>query len=157
MHHDPSTNGEIRPARHRATSGFTLLELMIALVVISVLAAIAIPAYGDYLLRGRLAGGTALLKSTRQQLEQRYSDNRSYADAGGACAIAPFLDTDSTFGFACTVSAAGQQFVLTATGTGPTTGFTYSIDEAGVERTLAVRSGWTGASLPVNRFIVRKE
>ncbi len=152
-----STNSVSPLSRLRAVAGFTLLELMIVLVVISVLAAIAIPAYGDYLLRGRLAGGTALLKSTRQQLEQRYSDNRSYANAAGACTIAAFLDADSTFSYACTVTPDGQRFVLTATGNGPTGGFTYAIDEAGVERTLAVRSGWSSATLPVNRFIVRKE
>lgn len=147
-----------RRAPVRPAGGFTLLEIMITLVVISILAAIAIPSYSDYLLRGRLAGGTALLKSIRQQLEQRYSDNRSYANtAGTACSIAAFADADSRFTFACTLSNAGQRFVLTATGAGPTADFQYSIDEAGIESTVAVRSGWSSASLPVNRFIVRKE
>ena len=141
----------------REARGFTLLEIMITLVVISILAAIAIPSYSDYLLRGRLSGGTALLGSTRQQLEQRYSDDRSYANGGGACSIAAFADTDSGFSFTCTVSAGGQRFVLTATGAGPTAGFQYTIDEAGIETTVAVRSGWSSATLPVNRLIVRKE
>ncbi|MGE0801505.1 MAG: type IV pilin protein [Lautropia sp.] len=144
-------------ARSLRPRGFTLIEMMITLLVIAILAAVAFPAYSDYVTRGRLHAGVGLLKSTRERLELFYSDNRSYALAGGACGIASFADTDSRFSFACTVTAAGQRYTLTATGSGPTAGFQYAIDEAGIERTLAVRAGWSAAALPVNRFIVAKE
>ncbi len=143
--------------RARAAAGFTLVEVLITMLIVAILSAVALPSYSDYLTRGHLNAGAGLLKSTRERLEQRYSDERSYALAGGGCAIATFQDIQSGFSFSCTVSAAGQRFTLTATGAGPSAGFQYAIDEAGIERTLAVRAGWSGAALPVNRFILRKE
>lgn len=41
----------------RNTKGFTLIELMIAVAIVSILAAIAIPAYQNYLVRSRVTEG----------------------------------------------------------------------------------------------------
>ena len=139
------------------TAGFTLIELMIGVAVVALLAGIAVPHYGEYVLRGQLTAGTANLKEVRSRMEQRYADNRSYGLPGGtACAVADFTHPDNGFAYSCTLNNAGQGFVFTAGGTGRTAGFTYTIDEAGVERTTATKSGWTSVSLPVNRFIIRK-
>lgn len=134
-------------------AGFTLIELMIALAVVAILAGIAIPQYGELVLRSQLSTATGTLKEARARMEQRYADNRAYT---GGCAIPNFLHADSGFNFACVPANAGQSFVFTATGTGRAVGFVYTIDEAGVERTTGVRSGWTSTAPPVNRFIVRR-
>jgi len=150
-----------RPARSASRDlrprGFTLLEMLIVIAVIAITAAFAVPAYGDYILRGRLTAGVAVLKATRDRLEIAYSDNRSYARDDGSCAVAVFVDRDSQFSFACTLASSGQRFTLTATGTGGSSGFSYSMDEAGIERTLGVRAGWTSATLPASRFILKRE
>ena len=71
--------------------------------------------------------------------------------------MAAFSDPASHFSFTCTLASGGQGYTLTATGNNTTQGFQYTLSEAGVEQTLAVRAGWSSASLPVSRFIVAKE
>ncbi|HZH05298.1 MAG TPA: type IV pilin protein, partial [Lautropia sp.] len=122
------------------------------------LSAIAIPQYSDYVVRSRLTAAAGTLKEVRSSMEQRYADNRTYADsAGTACAIPNFVEADSGFSFTCVLTLASQGFTWTATGGGTTGNFSYSTNEAGIQTTHATRAGWTSASLPVNRLILRKE
>jgi type IV pilus assembly protein PilE len=138
-------------------SGFTLVELVVVVAIVGVIAAFAIPSWGDHVIRTSASAATGLLKELRSRMEQRYADNRSYASGGAtACAIPDFVDADSGFAFACTAATGGQAFTWTATGSGRGAGFVYRIDEAGMETTVSVRSGWTSASMPASRFIIKR-
>ena len=64
--------------------GFTLIELMIALAVAAILAAVAFPAYTDYVVRSKLTEAHTHLSDLRVKMEQRFQDARTYA--GGPCA-----------------------------------------------------------------------
>jgi type IV pilus assembly protein PilE len=66
--------------------GFTLLELMIVVTVITILAAIALPAYQDQLRKGRRAAAQAFLVDVASRQQQYLLDARGYALGGGAIA-----------------------------------------------------------------------
>jgi type IV pilus assembly protein PilA len=54
--------------------GFTLIELMIVVAIIGILAAIAIPAYQDYIARSQAAEGVELLGGTKVPMAEYFSD-----------------------------------------------------------------------------------
>lgn len=112
--------------------GFTLIELMIVVAIIGVLASIALPAYQDYVLRGKLAEAFSQLGSLRVRMEQYYQDNRTYGDPD--CSI-PDISGGQVkyFDYTCVSSNAGQNYIFTATGkaTEGTGGFVYTVDDAG--------------------------
>jgi len=124
-----------RMSPHGAVFGFTLIELVIAMAIVALLAAVAIPAYSDFTTRSKLAEGMGNLSNLRLQMEQYYQDNRSYRTATGACPIADFNGND--FAFTCSASTA-TTYTWTATslaglGAGH---YQYNIDQDGNRKTL---------------------
>jgi type IV pilus assembly protein PilE len=142
VNHSPSCSLSL-PPRHRVR-GFTLIEIMIVVVIIGVLSAIALPLYGDYVLRGRIPDATSNLSALSVKMEQAFQDNRSYL-IGADCAIKAVPTTDSkSFTFACKPRVAGttDTFLITATGTGTMSEFAYTIDERGTKGTPKAKTGW---------------
>ncbi len=145
-------------ARAGLQRGFTLIELMIAVAIVAILVAVALPSYRDYVLRGQLTDARNLLSATAARLEQFYQDNRHYGSSDSACGLA--MPTNANFTFTCNWGAGGapfgtnQAFVLQAQGTGGTAGFTFTINQRGEQRTTAVPAGWGTA--PVNCWVTRR-
>ena len=65
----------------RMRNGFTLIELMIVVTVLAIIAAVAFPSYGNYVLRAnRAVAKSAILRIAGQQ-ESFYTDRKQYATA----------------------------------------------------------------------------
>jgi type IV pilus assembly protein PilE len=135
----------------RRNAGFTLLELMIAVAVVGILAAVAYPSYTDHLRRGKVAEALAILADTRTKMEQFYLDNRTYVGADAAnmpCNASVINASAKHFTFSCSNLGAGT-YTLSAAGVAAQgmTGFTYSVDQANVRSTTITGvSGWTGST-----------
>jgi len=73
--------------------GFTLLEALVAMALIAILAAIAIPQYSAYTIRGQRGAAKAALQQAAQYLERNYTANGCYDfdTAANACAATAAL------------------------------------------------------------------
>lgn len=130
--------------RTRSARGFTLIEVMITVAIVAILAAIALPSYSDYLLRGRLVDATTALSAQRAKLEQYYQDNRTYLSVSSSSIVSPCATdvVSGTFTVSCSSSVTATSYVLTATGSGTTAGFVYTIDTNGNQATTGLPSKW---------------
>lgn len=123
----------------KAQNGFTLVEIMIVVAIVSILAAVALPAYTDYVVRGKIPDATSTLAAKRVQMEQFFQDNRQYT---GAPACNADTAASQYFDFSCAAQGTST-YILQAVGKGSMVGFTYTINEANVKATSAVPAGWT--------------
>jgi prepilin-type N-terminal cleavage/methylation domain-containing protein len=68
-----------RPINRNEAAGFTLVELMITLAILSIIATIAIPTYFSYIEESRLGAARANAESVRLALEDFFLENGTYA------------------------------------------------------------------------------
>lgn len=138
----------------RSFSGFSLIELMIALAIATLLAVFTIPTYRDHVMRSRIPEATSGLLLTGMRLEQYYQDHRSYANASASCGVT--LPQPEQFTFDCTVPLDGQSFLLTAVGraSGSMAGFGYTLDHLGTQRTTSLPDDWGNA--PANCWVEKR-
>ncbi len=80
---------ELQARRGHGRSGFTLLEVMIAVAIVGVLAAIAIPLLSSYQLRSKSAEAKTNLSAIRVLEEGFYSENQTYRSANAEPAAIP--------------------------------------------------------------------
>jgi type IV pilus assembly protein PilE len=146
----------------KTKKGFTLIELIIAIAVIAILLRVGLPAYTDYVKRGKLVEGTSTLADARVKIEQYYQDNRTYAPASVALTAAngcpttlPIPAATTNFTYDCS-NLAATTYTITATGIGSVANFVYTIDETNTKRTTSAPAGWAAAAMPATCWISKK-
>ena len=122
-------------------AGFSLIELMITMAIIGILAAIAIPAYNDYVTRAKLSEAGAMLSELRVRLEQYYQDNRNYG-SGSTCGDnvkLKFPATGTYFTYSCALTNTDQGYMLTATNIDAKLGgsYVFTLDQDNNRKTTA--------------------
>ncbi|WP_068683258.1 MULTISPECIES: type IV pilin protein [unclassified Variovorax] len=141
-----------------SSRGFTLIEVMITVAIVAVLAAIALPSYRDYVLRGHLVDAHNGLAAMRANMERFYQDNRTYNSVGttfiSPCLVDVNLRKVGTFTLSCDGTPTATAFVLQAVGSGTTNGFTFKVDQQNQRSTTVTGvPGWSNCS---NDWVTKK-
>lgn len=102
---------------NKKISGFTLIELMIAVVVVAILVAVAVPSYRSYTVKGNRAAAQSYLMTIAQLQQQYLLDARAYATTQTALNLAAptNVSTYYTVTDPFTVGTAPNSFTITAT------------------------------------------
>lgn len=135
---------------HRTkASGFSLIELLIAITLVGILTAIAVPAYQGYVLGGARASAAACLLEYAQFMERVYTINMTYATDNGDATALPVLqcseDLSDRYSFELD-DLDSRTFTLTATAKGPQADDdcdSLSYNQAGIKGA----NGGTGATI----------
>ncbi|MBU2050624.1 MAG: pilin [Gammaproteobacteria bacterium] len=87
--------------------GFTLIELMIVVAIIAILAAIALPAYQDYVARAQVAEGFSLSTGAKEAIATYYSDHGQFPPGNLAAGMAPPVSVNGNYVRSVTVGTRG--------------------------------------------------
>lgn len=96
------------PVVRRSSAGFTLIELMIVVAIVAILAAIALPAYQDYVVKSRVSEAILLASGLRASVVTNASQGSLDLSKG-----ATLVDSELSSGNVVSTSIDSQNGIIT--------------------------------------------
>ena len=97
------------------SNGFTLIEILIAVAIMGILSALALPSYGEYVKKTRRADGHLALMAEVQTMERCKSTDFAYTN----CTLNSAVSSEGYYDI--TLAKAAATFTVTATAVGAQT------------------------------------
>jgi type IV pilus assembly protein PilA len=93
---------------NKIQKGFTLIELMIVVAIIAILAAIAIPAYQDYVIRSQVSEGASLAEGSKTAIAEFYSNLGRFPASNASAGVASSASINGSYVSSVLVTAVGK-------------------------------------------------
>ena len=115
---NPPYMNSIPPLARSRSSGFTLIELMIAVAVVGILLAVALPSFMDSIRKGRRSEAFTALSAIQQSQERWRSNRAAYTTTLADLGVTSSVSTPGGYYTLSIDSASPTAYVLTAVGSG---------------------------------------